>query len=142
MLIEWAIRLGDGERWFYGLIVTAIVAMTGVLLAQRVNHSLACRRDRHSRLIAASAEFRSAFADIYAATSVTSTADNRAIYSLLLASRSNHDRAAEAFASHLGFWRRRSFAKAWKHYEKTRHSNPYSHGKIQSALQDILRFCE
>ena len=87
-------------------------------------------------------EFRSAFAEIYTATSATSTADNRAIYSILLASRSNHDRVAKAFASHLGFWRRRSFAKAWKHYEKTRHSNPYSHGKIQSALQDILRFCE
>ncbi len=142
MLIEWAINLGDSERWFYGLAVTAIVTLAGVLFAQRFSHSLTLSRERHSRFIIASAEFRSAFADILAATTITSTTDNRTVYSLLLASHESHDRAAAAFVAHLGFCQRHRFAKAWKHYEKTRHSNPYSPEKIQSAVKGILWFCK
>ena len=114
-------------------IGTIVVALFGIVAA----HRLAYSRERKSRLAAAAATFRNAFApELAVLKSPHTETDGR---TLLLDAFSRHSQAAEVFQHHLGWLGKRRFIRAWNRLHSA-HNFPASEFRIPKKDQIFLDF--
>lgn len=115
-MLTFVASLSESERWFYGLITTAIIIFGGHWFAQRLSHALTVKREQNSRFKQAASTFRSrVLAELEGLYPIPSNwpKDGLAIYPIMEKKFPRLQTAVVEFKKILPWYKKKAFEDAW-----------------------------